>query len=242
MIAYADVGDVAIVDDTDTMHVWILVHPDRSRRGLGTSLLQHALEFARAHGRSSLVTAVDRTDKASERWLVKNGFHPAGDLDIRRRQPRESADLLESGHVDVLPTAAFGESPEFLEIAARGTASRPLPDGTRVVVSPDEVREWYFSPTSAGRVYTVTRNKQLVAFASVQPARTAGYSVEPIWAKDSDPALTRALLREIVRDADTAGHELVIGLSPLGESGLDEAVSLYGFESVGGRVTWRRAS
>lgn len=241
LIAYADFGDVAVVNDADTMHVWIIVHPDWSRLGVGKLLLDRAIEYAKSNGRSSLVTAVDRTDRVAERWLLKHCFQQSGDLDIRRRRPRSSTGASPSALVEVIPSPMAGLDSAFLEIAANGMSNRPLPDGTRVVVSPEDIRSWYLGPDSDGQVYRITIDGKFSAFASVQSAQSAGYSVEPIWATNADRDLLDALLREIVQDADQSKRELVIGFSPLGEAALDDAISDHGFESVGGRMTWRRA-
>ncbi|MQS05657.1 GNAT family N-acetyltransferase [Streptomyces alkaliphilus] len=244
LVAYADAGDVAAVDDLGTMHLWIVVHPEWARRGLATHLLDEARAFAAEHSRTSLVTAVDRHDPAARAWLSARGFREVGDLDVRRRRPRAGGDAPgrpDTGtDVEVVPTAVAGSDPDFLAVAAAAMSSRPLPDGTRMVVGSQEVRDWYFGPASEGQVYRSGATGRWPVLASVQKARSSGYSVEPVWAEpdDAEAHLTGVLTR-VVTDADASERELVLALSPLTEEALDRVTTKLGFESAGGRTTWR---
>ena len=249
LVGYADAGSADAVDDLATTHLWIVVHPDWVRRGLATQLLGEAREFVTAQQRSSLVTVVDRQDQGARAWLTGCGFHEIGDLDIRRRWPRMSGEVTGAAgvpadpthsEVEVLPTDVAGADPDFLAAAAAAMSSRPLPDGTRPVVSGQEIRDRYLGPMSDGQVYRCGAPGRWSALASVQQARSSGYSVEPVWA---DPHGTEALLTtvltRVVADADEAGRELVLALSPLAEGALDQVTDTLGFESTGGRTTWR---
>lgn len=245
----AHAGYTSAVDDLATTHLWIVVHPDWDRRGLATQLLGEAREFATADQRSSLVTAVDRYDQGARAWLTGCGFHEVGDLDIRRRRPRMGGEVTGADaapsvptlpDVQVLPTHVAGADADFVAAAATAMSSRPLPDGTRLVVSGQEIRDRYLGPTSDGQVYRSGAPGRWSALASVQQARSSGYSVEPVWA---DPhgaqALLTTVLTRVVADADEAGRELVLALSPLAEGALDQVTDTLGFESTGGRTTWR---
>ena len=49
--------DLPTADNTDNALVDVVVHPDRRRRGIGTALWARAIEVAREHGRTRMITA-----------------------------------------------------------------------------------------------------------------------------------------------------------------------------------------
>jgi GNAT superfamily N-acetyltransferase len=49
--------DLPLADNTDNALADVVVHPDRRRRGIGTALWARAIEVAREHGRTRIITA-----------------------------------------------------------------------------------------------------------------------------------------------------------------------------------------
>jgi GNAT superfamily N-acetyltransferase len=79
-----------LLDNTHVVYLHPAVLPERSRRGVGSALLEHGLDFARSRGRDVVIAEVSRpmTDSgpgqsAGHRLLAKFGFADAS-LDLHR--------------------------------------------------------------------------------------------------------------------------------------------------------------
>lgn len=70
-------------DNQDLAFLALYVHPDRRREGLGTGLLRHAAERARADGRS-LLTAFAWQDSPGAAFARARGGVPSSVIEIRR--------------------------------------------------------------------------------------------------------------------------------------------------------------
>ncbi|HEY0452746.1 GNAT family N-acetyltransferase [Actinophytocola sp.] len=79
LVGYADCGDIPGVEDPEAFHVWIVTDPDVAGTGAGVALLDRARGFARAHGRTALVTSVDQDDERANRWMASRGFEVHGE-------------------------------------------------------------------------------------------------------------------------------------------------------------------
>jgi len=241
LIGYAECGPMAEVDDKMTYHLWVLVHPDVSRRGLGRRLLIECRKFARERGGTEFVTAVDRNDAAAARWLAVTGFQDVGDLDIQRRAagPAWETSTPEVGVEAALVNLA-GQDDAVLAAAAAAINARPLPDGTSMAASPDDVHSWYFAADGTGTALLARAGERLAGIACVQRAQRGGLSIEPLGLFDDAPAGTLdALLAAATGIAAQTQDELVTSLSTTREPHIAAALARAGFQSVGGRRTWR---
>jgi GNAT superfamily N-acetyltransferase len=52
----------------------MVVRPDRRRRGLGTRLLRHAIDYARIHGFSRITLLTDKVNAGAIRFYEQHGF------------------------------------------------------------------------------------------------------------------------------------------------------------------------
>ncbi len=55
----------------------MVVRPDQRRHGLGTQLLQHAVNHAKAMGFARITLLTDRTNEAAIRFYQRYGFRPS---------------------------------------------------------------------------------------------------------------------------------------------------------------------
>ena len=93
-----------LLDNTHSVEVTVAVHPDHRRHGVGTAIVEHMGELARADGRHSLNSIVDvplaRTEThASLRFAPKLGFEATMTGNARRLDlpfdPAKRAELAE---------------------------------------------------------------------------------------------------------------------------------------------------
>lgn len=66
-VSTAQGGRVCLLED-------MIVHPDRRGNGLGSRLLQHAIDFARAQGCTRISLLTDRSNDAARRFYARAGF------------------------------------------------------------------------------------------------------------------------------------------------------------------------
>lgn len=59
--------------------IYVAVHPDWRRKGMGRELLGHALARALEHGANHVTSAIDARNRGAEEFLVRNGFEHVGD-------------------------------------------------------------------------------------------------------------------------------------------------------------------
>lgn len=66
-ISTAEGGPVCWLED-------MIVHPDRRSSGLGSRLLQHAINFARSNGFTRITLLTDRMNEGAIRFYGRHGF------------------------------------------------------------------------------------------------------------------------------------------------------------------------
>jgi GNAT superfamily N-acetyltransferase len=66
-VSTAEGGPVCWLED-------MVVRPDCRRKGLGSRLLQHALDHAQLHGFTRITLLTDRTNEGAQRFYGRHGF------------------------------------------------------------------------------------------------------------------------------------------------------------------------
>jgi ribosomal protein S18 acetylase RimI-like enzyme len=61
----------------------MVVHPDQRGKGLGTRLLRHAVDYARANGFARITLLTDRTNDRAIRFYQRQGFRPSPMIPLR---------------------------------------------------------------------------------------------------------------------------------------------------------------
>ena len=79
-------------DNTDLAWLWVVVHPDHRRHGIGSALVEHAFATARELGRTKLGIDGWDTAEGSAAFAAKHGFTWASQA-INRRQDLRQVDL-----------------------------------------------------------------------------------------------------------------------------------------------------
>jgi len=69
-------GRVAILED-------MIVHPNARGKGVGSDLIQHAVDFARTNGCFRITLLTDRTNSEAIRFYRKHGFALSGMIPLR---------------------------------------------------------------------------------------------------------------------------------------------------------------
>jgi GNAT superfamily N-acetyltransferase len=59
--------------------IYVAIHPEWRRKGLGSALLDRALARAHEHGANHVTAAADVKNKGAEEFLLRHGFRHAGD-------------------------------------------------------------------------------------------------------------------------------------------------------------------
>jgi ribosomal protein S18 acetylase RimI-like enzyme len=191
-----------------TVELTGMVHPDYRRRGIGTRLLDEAIELCREQDRHKILLVIPRTSPGgramaeSRRGFLDHSEH-ALDLDgaavegpsdpSLTLRPVSSDDITEEARI---LTEAFGESEGFMVLDA--------PDESRLVAERD------------GRVIATLRVRR-----SPEQWGIYGFAVEP---RHQGIGIGRDLLRRVCRQAHGAG---VTRLHLEVEVNNDRALGLY---------------
>ena len=68
---------VALIED-------MVVSPSARGSGVGSDLLNHAMDFARLHGVKRITLLTDRENTPAQRFYAKHGFSPSTMVALRR--------------------------------------------------------------------------------------------------------------------------------------------------------------
>lgn len=163
LAAYLDCGQLPGIDDADTYHLWILVHPDHSRHGLGRAMLAQARAHAVAAGRSRLLTAVNDADDIARSWLQSEEFESLGRIVHLLARPTgnraEGVTTYRNGQED-LPA-------EVAEAIADQVTRRVMPGGASRPTSGQDVLDWFASGDNV--VTRLDEGSRVIGLATFEP-------------------------------------------------------------------------
>jgi surfactin synthase thioesterase subunit/GNAT superfamily N-acetyltransferase len=240
LLGYSDCGVVGPIEDPDSFHVWIIVHPRVARRGIATALLLDAVEFADEHKVNSLITGVDRDDTIARDWLLSRGFHRVGQMDFRSRKPIPAELPPYETKVDVLPAAVAAQNPALIALATAELSRRPMPGDAFYLYSDEEISTYFIGPYADSTVLVAGDHDCPSGLAFVRPATGDDREVGSVCvAADAPSDTVAALMAAAAELGERERASLEVLVSPELNPALDDATAGLGFESSGGRHFWR---
>jgi GNAT superfamily N-acetyltransferase len=130
----------------DAGGVWVIVHPDHRRRGIGSALFEHGVAHLTSHGARELRSWAD---SESAPFLERRGFVPGRVERISALDPRVDTSRLDErlDGVDVVPLAELLERlPEVHALYAEAAADMPADNPETNVPLDEWLKETIGSP------------------------------------------------------------------------------------------------
>ena len=242
LLAYAQSGDKAGIEDPDNHLMFIVVHPAVARRGLAERLLGEVREHARAHGKTGMVTGTPDEDHPSVAWVRKHGFRPIGHHLITRRDlSAAGADAPEGFTVEAVDRTDPTAAEEFVALAARTVAEASMPGGARMTSDPDEIRTELIEDGTGPLLVCRASGRALgwLALCPLAAGEDGAVLAAHVLAEAAGQGVAAALLAATARLADEAGAATVTAVAEeQGQRELAETLPGHGFLPVAGRTIW----
>jgi len=261
VVAYADCGDVHATKADDTFHLWITVHPQYGRQGLGVALLEKSINFAKQHHISQLITACAETHPHAITWLEKRNFERIGHffelcLDLtnvgdRNLQDNDSLEKITARGLSLKAIATELQStPDAIQRLFE-TLSLPLlrevvlPGGATINPSYEEFKAMEFDRPDVNLTtqFLLIADHQYVSWFGILKGTGESAFVNAFDVNHSyrAPELVKLLLLYIAQVARSQGYRFLRIHSGIPDQTTRECAFQLGFTKEPGRLIWKKA-